>query len=139
MPRSVAITLDRGAELGCLEDSVESDDERRATPRHEVTAEVSLESAHNFYEGVTQDLGAGGLFVATHALRPIGECVRVRFTLPGSEVRLDAITEVRWVRPKDTAEGEAGMGLAFLQMSATTKQSVKAFLEKRQTMAYRRA
>jgi uncharacterized protein (TIGR02266 family) len=119
-----------------MEGAVIVDDERRAMPRHEVTVDVTFESEHNFYRGLTQDLGAGGLFVATDALRPIGECIRVRFTLPGSPEVLDAITEVRWVRAKDTVEGDAGMGLQFLQMSAKTKQAVRAFAEKRGAMVH---
>ncbi len=113
-----------------------SQDDRRLTPRFELAIEVTFESEHNFYTGLTQDLGGGGLFVATHALRAIGDCIRVRFTLPGHPVRLDAITEVRWVRPRDTAEGGAGLGLEFLQMSPATKEAVKAFLEKRRAIVY---
>ena len=111
-------------------------DERRAMPRHEVTVEITLESEHNFYPGVSQDLGSGGLFVATQDLRPIGECIRVRFTLPGNPEVLDAVTEVRWVRKRDTVEGDAGMGLQFLQLSAKTKLAVKAFVAKREEMVY---
>ena len=97
------------------------DDERRSTPRHEVTVAVTFESDHTIYTGLTQDLGTGGLFVATHTFRPIGECIRVRLTLPGNSEVLDAIAEVRWIREHKTAEGDAGMGLQFLQMSAKTK------------------
>jgi Tfp pilus assembly protein PilZ len=50
--------------------------------------------------------------------------------LPGNPEVLDAIAEVRWVRENRTAEGDAGMGLQFLQMSAKTKEAVKAFREK---------
>jgi len=111
-----------------------SHDERRTAPRHEVAVDVTFESEHNFYTGLTQDLGGGGLFVATRALRPVGECVRVRLTLPGSTEVLDAIAEVRWVRSAETAEGAPGIGLQFLQMSANTKQAVKAFIQKREAM-----
>lgn len=79
------------------------------------------------------------MFVATRALRAIGDCIRVRFTLPGSPTLLDAITEVRWVRARDTAEGLAGLGLEFLQMSASTKEAVKAFVEKRRAIVYQGA
>lgn len=103
-------------------------------PRHELTVALTFESEHSFFTGSTKDLGGGGLFVATKTLRPVGESVRVRFTLPGSEVRLDAIAEVRWARSKDTAEGEAGIGLEFLQMSPATKQAVKTFLAKQQAI-----
>ena len=113
-----------------------SNDERRTKPRHELTVALTFESEHNFYTGATRDLGGGGLFVATKVLRPVGECVRVRFTLPGSEVLLDAITEVRWVRPKETVEGEAGIGLEFLQMSSATKQAVNDYLAQRQSIVH---
>jgi uncharacterized protein (TIGR02266 family) len=114
---------------------VNSHDERRTTPRYELTVALTFESEHNFYTGATRDLGGGGLFVATKLLRPVGECVRVRFTLPGSDVLLDAITEVRWVRA-NAAEGEAGIGLEFLQMSSATKQAVKAYLSKRDSIVH---
>lgn len=113
-----------------------SNDERRTTPRYELTVALTFESEHNFYTGATRDLGGGGLFVATKVLRPVGECVRIRFTLPGSDVLLDAISEVRWVRPNDTAEGEAGIGLEFLQMSPSTKQAVKEYLSQRQSIVH---
>jgi uncharacterized protein (TIGR02266 family) len=119
-----------------MEVALISHDDRRSTPRHEVTVQVTFESEHNFYTGLTQDLSGGGLFVGTHVLRPIGECVRVRFTLPGSSEVLDAITEVRWVRGTNTGAGDPGMGLQFLQMSPRTKQAVKEFLEKRESMFY---
>lgn len=113
-----------------------SNDERRTTPRYELTVALTFESEHNFYTGATRDFGGGGLFVATKVLRPVGECVRIRFTLPGSDVLLDAISEVRWVRPNDTAEGEAGIGLEFLQMSPSTKQAVKEYLSQRQSIVH---
>ena len=113
-----------------------SQDERRFNPRFELAVAVTFESEHNFYTGLTEDLGGGGLFVATHALRAIGDCIRVRLSLPGHPDLLDAITEVRWVRPRDTAEGEAGLGLEFLQMSLATKDAVKAFIEKRRAIVY---
>lgn len=112
-------------------------DEKRATPRHELTADVTFESQHNFYTGVSRDLGGGGLFVATDVLRPTGECVRVRFTLPGSAEILDAIAEVRWVRSTDTTGSESGMGLQFLQMSAKTREAVAAFMRQRAAMVVR--
>ncbi len=114
-----------------------ADDERRATPRHELTVEVTFESQHNFYTGLSQDLSAGGLFVATDMLCPVGECIRVHFTLPGSAEVMDAITEVRWVRSTDMNGTESGMGLQFLQMSTKTKQAVKEFAVKRKAMRHR--
>ena len=109
---------------------------RRAALRHELTQEVSIESRHKSYRGVTHDVSAGGFFVATSELRPIGDCIRLRFTLPGSPESFDAMAEVRWLRRKETVEGVVGMGLQFIQMSTNTKVAVKAFCVKQETVAF---
>jgi uncharacterized protein (TIGR02266 family) len=113
-------------------------DERRQQPRFAVAVQVTMESEHNFYTGLTQDLSGGGLFVATHNIRPVGERVHLRFTLPTSRDPIEALTEVRWVRPMAVpgGGGEAGMGLQFLELPPPAKEAVKAFLQKRESLFY---
>lgn len=112
--------------------------DRRTEPRFEVAVEVTFESEHNFYTGLTQDLSGGGLFVATHQLRPIGERIHLRFTLPSSKEPIEAVTEVRWVREKEVkgGGGDVGMGLQFLQLSPQAKEAVKLFLRKRDSLFF---
>jgi type IV pilus assembly protein PilZ len=112
--------------------------DRRTEPRFEVAVEVTFESEHNFYTGLTQDLSGGGLFVATHQLRPIGECIRLRFTLPSSQAPIEALTEVRWLRENEVegGGGDVGMGLRFLQLSPQAKDAVKVFLGKRDSLYF---
>ena len=97
-----------------------------------------MESEHNFYTGLTQDLSNGGLFVATHNIRPIGEHVHLHFTLPTSRDPIEAMTEVRWIRSAAVpgGGGEAGMGLMFLQLQPQAKEAVRAFLKKRESLFY---
>lgn len=78
------------------------------------------------------------MFVATHQLRPVGERIHLRFTLPTSRDPIDAMTEVRWVRTTAVAGGggEAGMGLQFLQLAPQAKDAIKAFLKKRDSLFY---
>ncbi len=109
-------------------------DERRLVPRFELTVEVTYENRHDSCTAVSQDLSTGGLFVVTDSLLPVGECIRVRFSLPDSPELMDAIAEVRWTRSEETSEGEPGIGLAFLQLSAKTKQAIKAYVAKREAM-----
>jgi uncharacterized protein (TIGR02266 family) len=115
-----------------------SPSDRRTEPRYVVAVEVTFESEHNFYTGLTSDLSGGGLFVATLQVRPVGERIQVRFTLPGSKVILDAVTEVRWVRntPVAGGGGEIGMGLRFLQLAPQAKEAVKNFLTQRESLFY---
>jgi len=50
---------------------------RRIALRHELTLEVDIETKHKFHTGVTQDVSAGGLFVATREPRPsLSKCPR---------------------------------------------------------------
>ena len=113
-------------------------DERRQQPRFAVAVQVTMDSEHNFYTGLTQDLSGGGLFVATHHIRPIGEKIHLRFTLPTAAEPIDALTEVRWVRQTAVpgGGGEPGMGLMFLGLSGDAKRAVAEFLRKRESLFY---
>jgi uncharacterized protein (TIGR02266 family) len=113
-------------------------DERRVQPRFAVAVQVTMESEHNFYTGLTQDLSSGGLFVATHAIRPIGEQIHLRFTLPTAREPIEAMTQVRWIRPTAIpgGGGEVGMGLMFLNLPPHAKQAIQAFLNKRESLFY---
>jgi uncharacterized protein (TIGR02266 family) len=110
--------------------------DRRIEPRYAVAVSVTFESEHNFYTGLTSDLSGGGLFVATHLIRPVGERIQLRLTLPTYREPIDAVTEVRWVREMSMpgGGGEAGMGLKFLQLAPQAKEAIKAFLKQRDSL-----
>jgi uncharacterized protein (TIGR02266 family) len=112
--------------------------DRRQATRYAVSVQVTFESEHNFFTGLTQDLSRGGLFVATPSLCPIGSRVNLRMTLPTSPEPLDVLTEVRWVRTRDVpgGGGKAGVGLMFLQMSPKAKEAVKAYLQQRESIFF---
>jgi len=112
--------------------------DRRLEPRFAVAVAVTFESDHNFYTGLTSDLSGGGLFVATLQIRPIGERIHLRLTLPNSKEPIEAITEVRWVRQTALAcgGGEAGMGLQFLQLAPQAKEAIKNFIKQRETLFF---
>src|SRR5262245_4687668 len=105
--------------------------DRRTSKRCDLEVEVGFESEHNFYTGLTQDISSGGLFVATTALRPMGERLRVRFTLPGQTTAIEAETEVRWIRDPRAIRTDAaeGMGLRFLKLSPEAKAAIMKFLK----------
>lgn len=115
--------------------------ERRESERAdlEVEVDVRLDSEHNFYTGLTQDISTGGLFVATHKLLAVGTKVRVRFTLPGDEQKpIETETEVRWLRDGRAMMTDApeGMGLRFLSLSADAKKVIGDFLSNRDSLFY---
>jgi len=112
--------------------------DRRSEARFAVAVAVTMESEHNFYTGLTSDLSGGGLFVATLHIRPVGERIHLRMTLPTVREPIDVMTEVRWVRlaPLPGGGGEAGMGLQFLQLDPQAKEAIKSFLKRRDSLFY---
>ena len=100
--------------------------------------EVGLQTESNFYTGLTQDLSGGGVFVATHQIREVGDRIKVFLNLPGQKETFEILTEVRWVRSTYFSQSveDPGMGLRFLQMSPQAKQAVSDFLSKRESLFF---
>lgn len=117
-----------------------SKDERRISPRVAMDVEVGMESDSNFYTGLTQDISSGGIFVATHQLRPVGERIQIRFTLPGHPRPTTIATEaeVRWIRdpPRPDPDMPTGMGLRFLRLSREEQAAILNFIKARESLFY---
>lgn len=111
--------------------------ERRTATRVDLEIEVGLETDSNFYTGLTQDISTGGLFVATHRLRPIGERVVLKFGLPNTQQPIVVEGEVRWLREAGVhTDAPTGMGLKFLNLSSQARMSIASFLNKRESLFY---
>ena len=111
----------------------------RASERFDLEVKVDLESDHNFYTGLTQNISAGGVFIATNHIRRIGDRITLKFTLPGSEKTIDVETEVRWIRENSAllrVEGAQGMGVRFINLSAEASAMINGFLESRESLYY---
>lgn len=101
--------------------------------------EVGFESDSMFYTGLTQDISSGGLFVATHSIKRVGDRIKVKFTLPGQKEPIEAETEVRWVRETSSLNGSdltSGMGLRFVNLTPEMKKVISEFLGKRESLFY---
>ena len=99
----------------------------RASERFDLEVKVDLESDHNFYTGLTQNISAGGVFIATHHIRRIGDRITLKFTLPGSEKTIDVETEVRWIRENSAlqrVEGAQGMGVRFINLTPEASAAI---------------
>jgi len=111
----------------------------RASERFDLEVKVDLESDHNFYTGLTQNISAGGVFIATHHIRRIGDRITLKFTLPGSERTIDVETEVRWIR-ENTAlqrvDGAQGMGVRFINLTPEASAVINAFIQSRDSLYY---
>ncbi|MES1157988.1 MAG: TIGR02266 family protein [Haliangium ochraceum] len=111
----------------------------RASERFDLEVKVDLESDHNFYTGLTQNISAGGLFIATNAIRRIGDRITLKFFLPGSTEPLAVETEVRWIRENSAlnrVDGATGMGVRFVNLSPEAAQAIQSFIESRDSLYY---
>ncbi|MCB9593429.1 MAG: TIGR02266 family protein [Sandaracinaceae bacterium] len=111
--------------------------ERREALRAELEVEVGLEGANRFYSGVTGDLSAGGLFVATDTPLMVGTELVLSFLLPdGYRIATDAV--VAWVRAPRYRPDElpAGMGVRFERLSDTDRNALSHFLKDRPPFRY---
>ena len=111
----------------------------RASERYDLEVKVDLESEHNFYTGLTQNISAGGLFIATHHLRRIGDRITLKFVLPGSEQSVTVETEVRWIRENSSlqrVDGATGMGVRFINLSPEAAAAIQTFLQNRDSLYY---
>ena len=111
----------------------------RASERFDLEVKVDLESDHNFYTGLKQNISAGGLFIATNALRRIGDRITLQFSLPGAPEPLAVETEVRWIRENSAlsrVDGATGMGVRFVNLSPQAAAAIQQFLESRDSLYY---
>lgn len=89
---------------------------RRKFERKNISLDVSLYSDSNFYGGLTENISVGGLFVATHNIRPVGELIDLKITLP-NDTEVEAHGVVRWIREyNEASDTPPGMGIQFLQV-----------------------
>lgn len=98
---------------------------------------IDLHSAHNFYTGLTQNIGTGGLFIATTNPRPIGATLLVRFSLPGRNEAIHVVTQVRWLRERSSSHADAGspgMGLMFMDLSPEATRAIEDFVRERDSL-----
>jgi uncharacterized protein (TIGR02266 family) len=111
----------------------------RAAERFDLEVKVDLESDHNFYTGLTQNISSGGVFIATHHIRKIGERITLKFSLPGSDQSIAVETEVRWIRENSAlhrVDGASGMGVRFINLTPEASAAISAFIEARDSMFY---
>jgi uncharacterized protein (TIGR02266 family) len=76
---------------------------------------VQLRDRQGSSAGVTKNICAGGVFVATIRSFPVGERVAVNLTIPGDAEPVEVLAEVRWTRAfQELDDRPAGLGLRFI-------------------------
>jgi uncharacterized protein (TIGR02266 family) len=110
---------------------------KREFARYKVELDVSLGSDHNFYVGFVENMSAGGVFIATHMLRAVGEIFEVSIHIPSSEAMIRGTGEVRWVREySERSNVPPGMGVRFIQLEPGSVEAIEQFLARREPIFF---
>lgn len=111
--------------------------QRRNAPRFKVELDVSLGSDHNFYVGFVENMSHGGVFIATHMLKSVGDVLEIAIHLPNSEIVVKGLGEVRWIREySERSNVPPGMGVRFIQLDAGSQEAIESFLADRAPLFY---
>jgi uncharacterized protein (TIGR02266 family) len=88
--------------------------------------------------GFTENLSGGGVFIATHLIRPIGSSVEVNLSLPGTPEPLVLHGEVRWVREYNSSSSDVwpGMGIRFEDLGQEQEALIRQFLQTREPLFF---
>jgi uncharacterized protein (TIGR02266 family) len=110
---------------------------RREHSRFSVDLDVTVSSEHNFYAGFVENMSVGGIFIATHQLKPVGERLEFSVHLPGHDAPIRGVGEVRWVRVYSEASNvPPGMGIKFDPLDAASQRAIEDFLAQRDPLFY---
>jgi uncharacterized protein (TIGR02266 family) len=111
--------------------------ERRLLPRWDLRAAVTLESDDNLYAGISCDVSAGGIFVATPAPPAIGDEVSITVTMPDATV-LELEGVVRWTRELEQSSPglPPGCGIEWHDLPMTALRSLVHFAELRDPLLF---
>ncbi len=112
--------------------------ESRENNRVSMCLEVSGETGHQFFTGFTENVSAGGLFIATYQCLPIRSRLHVSFRVPGLKHQFECDAEVRWIREfNESAPHVApGMGVSFLNLSAEETAALNMVLHRLEPIFY---
>lgn len=93
--------------------------ERRRRARIGCEFEVEFLGESHLIAGLTQDISAGGVFVATYRILPLGTVVSLGLELPSGRVVVRGT--VRWRRDEvEDGDERPGLGIQFMDLDAQT-------------------
>jgi uncharacterized protein (TIGR02266 family) len=86
---------------------------------------------------LTENIGTGGLFIATSSPGRIGERVSLKFRLPNATGLISVDGEIRWVRTSAVIanHGALGMGVRFTKLPLAVAATIQEFLREASSTA----
>ena len=97
---------------------------------------MTASSEHNFFVGFSRNVSAGGIFIATHNLLPIGHEVELKFYLPKGDCIMTRGL-VQWVRDYNEAtDTSPGMGIQFTGLGQDDIARIEQVIATREPLIY---
>ena len=102
-----------------------------------VNTMLNMNTDHQFYNGFSENIEEGGIFVATFDTKPVDSKVIINFKLPGGHP-VTARGIVHFVREYNplTPETPPGMGVKFTDLLKEDKRAIEKYLKQRAPMFY---
>ena len=102
-----------------------------------VNTVLSMNTDHQFYTGFSENIGEGGIFIATFEPKPVDAPVIVNFKLPGGHP-VTARGVVQWVREYNPMAPETapGMGVKFTDLLPKDRALIEEFAKARAPLFY---
>ncbi len=102
-----------------------------------VNTMLNMNTDHQFYNGFSENIEEGGIFIATFDPKPVDSKVVVNFKLPGGHP-VTARGKVQFVREYNpfTPETPPGMGVKFTDLLKEDKRAIEKYLKQRAPMFY---
>jgi uncharacterized protein (TIGR02266 family) len=95
------------------DDDSKSGAERRKFPRADIMLKVRYRHAKDFLADYTENISAGGVFIATEEQFEMGTELDFEVSFPGLLDPIPLKGVVKWFRPARSAEEPAGIGIQF--------------------------
>ena len=133
----VSGTIAKAAPKQSSDSVVPGDSLHREHDRFVVDLQVDVLSEHNLYAGLAENLSAGGLFIATHQLQPVGSRIELSLRMPDSEEAFQIVGEVRWVRLyNEHSDTSPGFGVRFSELPPGSAEAINRFLGQREPLFF---
>lgn len=98
-------------------------------PRTPIAFEVHYQTREAFLSAYSFNLSGGGLFLCTEEPLPVGERLRVRFTLPSGDTPFEAMAQVAWLSQARLGNPyPPGMGVQFIDLPLEARDAIAALV-----------
>ena len=107
-----------------------SRNEYRKTPRTSTVIQVDCHTVDSFFTDFADNVGAGGMFIATPKPLEPGTPLSLEFLLPECNYPIRVKAEVMWNRDETSVEQRRGMGIKFENLSPDAKDKINTIVKR---------